>query len=51
MAKGNGKKPDFLKPGETPKTSNVVTSDDLSPVDKGIDFIKPGETAQISNRT
>lgn len=50
MPKGVGKKPDNLKANESPR-DKVVTSDDLSAIDKGQDFVKAGETAQISNRT
>lgn len=50
MARGAGKKPDILKANENPR-DKVVTSDDLSAIDKGQDFVKAGETAQISNRS
>ncbi len=46
MAKGTGKKPDFMKATEKPAPhSEAVTSDTLSPVDKGKDFVKAGESA------
>lgn len=50
MPKGTGKKPDHLKPGETPK-NGIVQNDDLSAVDKGWDFVKPNESAQIGRES
>lgn len=49
MPKGTGQKTDFTKANEKP-SQKVVSTDTLSPIDKGHDFVKAGETAHISNK-